>query len=75
MKLKTPGRRGWIFAVVVGGIALALPYVIPGGAHHGWWDRIPGWWGWFGGIGCALLVTVAKTLGHLFIYQSEDWYE
>lgn len=76
MKLKTPGRRGWTFALVTGGVALVLPYLLPmGDVHHGWWDRIPGWWAWFGGIGCAVIVTVSKTLGHFFLQKPEDWYD
>lgn len=76
MKLKIPGRKGWSVAVLIGGLALVLPRVLPmGEGHHGWWDQIPGWWAWFGGIGCAVIIAVAKTLGHLFLQKPEDWYD
>jgi hypothetical protein len=74
VKLKTPGRRGWIFAAVTGVIALALPFVLPVEHTGGWWEKIPGWWAWFGGIGCAVIVLVSKWLGHRFLQKPEDWY-
>lgn len=76
MKLKTPSRRGWIFALVSGAIVLALPYVLPGAhAHHGWWDDVPGWWALYGAAGCAVIILVSKWLGHAFLQKPEDWYE
>ena len=76
MTLKTPSLRGWTFAVIAAVIVLGAPYVLPmGEAHHGWWDSIPAWWALFGGLGCALIVLVAKTLGHLLLQKPEDWYE
>lgn len=75
MKLKMPGSRGWAFALVTGMVALALPFVLPVGEHGGFWERIPGWWAWFGGIGCAVIVLVSKWLGHLFLQKREDWYD
>ena len=75
MKLKTPGRRGWTFALVTGAIAVALPYVLPHGAHHGWWDSVPGWWAIYGAAGCAVIVVVSKWLGHAFLQKDEDWYD
>ncbi len=76
MKLKAPSTRGWIYAIVAGGIVIALPYVLPmGDVHHGWWDKIPGWWVLFGALGCLAIVVFAKTLGHLFLQKPEDWYD
>ena len=75
MKLKTPGRRGWIVAIVAAVIAIALQYVLPLKHHGGFWEHIPGWWAIFGGIGCALIVIVSKWLGALFLQKPEDWYE
>lgn len=75
MKLKTPSRRGWLFALVTGLIVIVLPYVLPRGAHHGWWDAIPGWWALYGAGGCAAIVLVSKWLGHTFLQKDEDWYE
>ena len=75
MKLLTPGPRGWIFAIVVGLVSLALPYIFHPEHHGGWWESVPGWWGWFGGIGCAVIVIVSKWLGSVFLSKREDWYE
>lgn len=75
MKLKLPGRRGWIVAIAGTAIALALPYLLPVEHHGGWWEAVPGWWAWFGGIGCALIVVVSKWLGKVFLSKPEDWYE
>lgn len=75
MKIQTPGRRGWIVAIVVGGISLALPYIFHPKHYGSWWESIPGWWAWFGGIGCAAIVVVSKWLGSIFLSKREDWYE
>jgi len=75
MKLKTPSQRGWIFAAASTAVALALPYVLPVEHHGGWWEAVPGWWAWFGGIGCAVIVIVSKWLGKILLSKPEDWYE
>jgi hypothetical protein len=75
MKLKTPSQRGWIFAIVLGGITLALPYLLDVEHASGWWEAIPGWWSLFGLIGCAVIVIGSKWLGSLFLNKRRDWYE
>ena len=75
MKLKTPDRRGWIFALVTGGIAVALQYVRPVKHYGSFWEKVPGWWAIFGFIGCAVIVLVSKWLGSVFLQKREDWYE
>lgn len=75
MKLKTPSSRGWIFAAVTSAIAIALQYVLPLKHYGSWWESIPGWWAWFGGIGCALIVVLSKWLGSLFLNKPGDWYD
>jgi hypothetical protein len=75
MKLKLPGRRGWIFALVTGIVVLASPFVLTIHAGGGFWEKVPGWWAWFGGIGCAVIVLVSKWLGHVFLQKPEDWYD
>ena len=74
MKLKTPGRRGWIVAGVVGVLAIALSFV-PFEKHGGFWEFIPGWWAVFGGLGCAVIVLVSKWLGAVLLQKPENWYE
>ena len=74
MTLKTPGTRGWIFAAIAGGVVLGLPLVVH--VHHQHpWDAIPGFYAWYGGLGCALIVVVSKWLGATFLQKPEDWYD
>ncbi len=75
LKLRWPSPRGWLLAGATGLIALALPYVLDAHAHHGFWDRIPGWWAWFGGLGCAVIILVSKALGKALLQQPTDFYE
>jgi uncharacterized membrane protein YdcZ (DUF606 family) len=75
LKFRWPTTRGWLLAAAAGLIALSLPYVLDAHAHHGFWDRVPGWWAWFGGVGCALIVLVSKALGQAVLQQPEDFYE
>ena len=74
LKFRWPTTRGWLLAAATGLIALSLPYVLDAHAHHGFWDRVPGWWAWFGGLGCALIVLVSKALGQAVLQQPEDFY-
>ncbi|MAE70115.1 MAG: hypothetical protein CME06_06560 [Gemmatimonadetes bacterium] len=73
MKLKTPDRRGWIFAGITGGAAVLLPYIVHV-EHHFRWDSIPGFYALYGGLGCALIVLFSKALGASFLQKSESWY-
>ena len=75
MKLKTPGTRGWLFVLITTVVAFGLPYVLPVEHHGGFWEKIPGWWLWFGGVGCAVIVVVSKWLGSIGLNKPEDWYE
>lgn len=45
------------------------------GAHgHFFVDNIPGFWTVFGGIGCFILIKVAKGIAHAFLSKDEDFY-
>ncbi len=49
--------------------------VIHIGAHgHFFVDNIPGFWRLFGGIGCFILIKVAKGIAHAFLSKDEDFY-
>jgi len=37
-------------------------------------DNIPGFWTIFGGIGCFILIKVAKGIAHAFLSKDEDFY-
>ncbi|MBD3219940.1 hypothetical protein GF314_01750 [bacterium] len=74
LKLRWPSSRGWLFAAVTGVAALALPYVLDAHVDHGFWDHVPGWWAWYGGLGCAVIVVVSKALGKAWLQKPEDFY-
>jgi len=74
MKFKTPGRAGWVVAGVTGALTIALSF-IPFAKHGGFWESIPGWWAFFGGVGCAVIVLVSKWFGAVLLQKPEDWYE
>lgn len=42
--------------------------------HH-WWERIPGFYIYFGFIGCVAIIVISKALGKLFIQKDEDYYD
>ncbi len=73
MKLKTPSRRGWLFAGLSGAVAVLLPYLFHV-EHHFAWDSIPAFYALYGGLGCALIVIFSKALGASILQKSEDWY-
>jgi uncharacterized membrane protein YdcZ (DUF606 family) len=75
VKRNPPGLRSWTVAAVAGAVALALPYVLPVEHHGGWWEKIPGWWAWFGGFGGVLLVLVSQGLGRWLLRKPENWYD
>ena len=74
MKLRMPTRRGWAVALLSGAAALALPVVVHV-EHHHWWESIPGFYAWYGGLGCAAIVLVSKALGAALLQKPEDWYD
>ena len=68
----TTGRRlllAAIVTVVAGLDVLAHP--------HGetWWHHLPGFDLIFGLVGCAIIVTVSKTLGKAWLQRRERFYE
>jgi hypothetical protein len=42
---------------------------------HGVWSRIPGFWGFFGFVGCALIIVVSKAIGSYLLERREDYYD
>ena len=44
--------------------------------HHGhWWNRIPGFYIFFGFLGCLGLILAAKILGKNFLFRDENYYD
>ena len=73
MKLQWPG---WIVALVLGVIVIAVPLLLPHEMEHeAWWNSIPAWWAIFGAVVCAVIVLVSFVLGRVFLEQSEDFYD
>jgi len=45
-------------------------------AGHGhWWNKIPGFFIFFGLLGCILLILVAKALGKYWLIRDENYYD
>lgn len=74
MTLKTPSARGWVDAIVTGGLAIAVPLLLHLEHHHAW-EIIPGFYAWYGGLGCAVIVLVSKALGKHLLQKPEDFYD
>ena len=45
--------------------------------HHvsHWWTGIPGFFIYFGFLGCILLIVFAKGLGRMLLTKDEDYYD
>jgi len=43
--------------------------------HAGWWNKIPGFFIFFGLLGCILLILVAKALGRYWLIRDEKYYD
>lgn len=42
--------------------------------HH-WWEKVPGFYIFYGFIGCVAIIVISKALGKLFIQKNEDYYD
>ncbi len=43
--------------------------------HARWWNKIPGFFIFFGLLGCILLILVAKALGKFWLTRDENYYD
>jgi hypothetical protein len=43
-------------------------------AHH-WWEKIPGFYVFFGFAGCVAIILISKALGKLLLQKKEDYYD
>lgn len=41
----------------------------------GWWADIPGFFALVGGLGCLVVILVARMLGHYWLSRDEDYYD
>jgi len=42
---------------------------------HFIWQKIPVFDAIFGFVGCAVVIVIAKTLGHIWLQKEEDYYD
>ena len=40
-----------------------------------WWNKIPGFFIFFGLLGCILLILAAKALGKFWLTRDENYYD
>jgi hypothetical protein len=60
----------------VAAVSIAIGIFIPDhDIHQGWWSNIPCFYALFGFIGCLILIFIAKSIGNLFLYKREDYYD
>lgn len=67
----------WILLVAVITGSLILERI---NDHHPeavsyWWSYIPGFYGWFGLIGCIGIIVVSKLLGQKWLQKDEHYYD
>ena len=74
MTLKTPTPRGWAIAAIAGAAAIGVPGALGVEPHH-LWEALPGFYAWYGGLGCAAIVLVSKALGKRLLQKPEDFYD
>jgi hypothetical protein len=74
MTLHTPSRRGWTVAAVAGAVVVGVPALLHVEAHHAW-EVVPGFYAWYGGLGCAAIVLVSKALGKWLLQKPEGFYD
>lgn len=43
--------------------------------HARWWNRVPGFFIFFGLLGCILLILLAKALGKFWLTRGENYYD
>jgi hypothetical protein len=73
-------RLTTVVRVCLVGLALlvlvdAIPGVVDKEHAHTALERWPGFWAWFGFLGCVVLILVSKWFGHCGIMKDEDYYD
>ncbi len=70
-------RRGRLLSLLMLGLMAVLviiDIIVPPAYIRFPWDGIGGFAAVYGFVSCVILIAVAKGLGKLFLYQSEDYY-
>jgi hypothetical protein len=70
-------RNWWITSVGILIIAILLDFLIVSGhVHFAFpWSHIPGFFSFFGFLGCLAIIYGAKLLGHFWLQRGEDYYD
>lgn len=70
-------KKWWIFALT----ALTLLSLVAeftshdSHGHSQWWNKIPGFFIFFGLLGCIFLILFAKKLGKYLLMKDENYYD
>jgi len=65
----------WIlFLLTLLSLYTELSFSVDAGHGH-WWNKIPGFFIFFGLLGCIFLIRVAKALGKYWLIRDENYYD
>ena len=71
-------KRNWLIASVATLIIFIIfdLLVVSGRVHVTFpWSHIPGFFSFFGFLGCLAIIYGAKLLGHYWLQRGEDYYD
>jgi hypothetical protein len=63
-----------LFLLTLLSLYAELSFSVDAGHGH-WWNKIPGFFIFFGLLGCILLVLFAKALGKYWLIRDENYYD
>lgn len=65
----------WIALGIITVISLILEFTFLADYDSHWWNRVPGFYIYWGFIGCVAIIYISKWLGKLFILSEEEYYD
>jgi len=63
-----------LFLLAILSLFAELGFPVDAGHGH-WWNKIPGFFIFFGLLGCILLILVAKAFGKFWLTRNENYYD
>ncbi|MCB9480584.1 MAG: hypothetical protein H6680_01990 [Desulfobacteraceae bacterium] len=64
----------WLFFIFLAG-TVCFDFFVPRHGHgHFFGDSIIGFWGFFGLIGCLVMIIFCKGIAHSFLMKDVDYY-
>ncbi len=63
-----------LFLLTLLSLYAELSFSVDAGHGH-WWNKIPGFFIFFGLLGCILLILFAKALGKYWLIRDENYYD